>query len=71
MAAARTATPTPAPIPAFAPVERPLLLEEPWLLAWRPAMPVGDSVEVTTEVPKTVVAGTVVWITVYSVLWLV
>lgn len=71
IAAAITATPTPAPMPAFAPVERPLLRLAPELLAWRPAMPVGDSVDVTTVVPKMVVAGTVVWMTVNSVLWLV
>lgn len=68
IAAAMTATATPAPMPAFVPVERLLLLEGSSALAWRPAMPVGDSVEVTTVVPKTVVAGMVVWMTVYCVL---
>lgn len=71
IAAAMTATATPAPMPAFAPVERLLELPDVPPLACRPATPVGDSVDVTTVVPKTVVAGIVVWTTVYCVLWLV
>jgi len=50
MPAATAATPMPAPIPAFAPVDRLPALEEDDPLCCKPAMPVGLDVLVTTFV---------------------
>lgn len=71
MPAATAATPTPAPIPALAPVDKPPPLLEDIPFCCKPAMPVGLAVLVTTVVEKIVVAGIVVCTTVYIVLWLV